>query len=231
MKHHSNSKYDDIIQTVAPLWPWNHLRFWDLYYQRILPQLELEREVIPHQSVWFKALELLPPERVRVVIIGQDPYHTHGVANGLAFSVRPDVKGLPPSLRNIFKEYQNDTGLPEPRTGDLTRWAENGVLLLNSALTVRPGEPGSHRSIGWGSLAYEVVRYISSNFDRKVFILWGKDAAQYEGAIEKGRGHLCIKSPHPSPYSAKSGFFGSRPFTRASRHLGVTPESLWKLPT
>jgi uracil-DNA glycosylase len=167
---------------------------------------------------------------VRVLIVGQDPYPTPGHAVGLSFSVGPEVRRLPSSLVNIFREYSDDLGYPTPTNGDLTPWSERGVLLLNRVLTVAPGQPGSHRGKGWEEVTEQAIRALATREGTPlVAILWGRDArtlAPLLGGI--GR----IESAHPSPYSAASGFFGSRPFSRANRLLeqagGTAIE--WKLP-
>jgi uracil-DNA glycosylase len=167
---------------------------------------------------------------VRVLIVGQDPYPTPGHAVGLSFSVAPQVRRLPGSLVNIFREYGDDLGLPAPSSGDLTPWAERGVLLLNRVLTVAPGQPGSHRGKGWEEVTEQAIRALAARAGSPlVAILWGRDARTLAPLLE-GAGR--IESAHPSPYSAASGFFGSRPFTRANRLLeqqGAEPID-WKLP-
>jgi uracil-DNA glycosylase len=167
---------------------------------------------------------------VRVLIVGQDPYPTPGHAVGLSFSVAPQVRRLPGSLVNIFREYGDDLGFPAPSSGDLSPWAERGVLLLNRVLTVAPGQPGSHRGKGWEEVTEQAIRALAARPDSPlVAILWGRDARTLAPLLE-GAGR--IESAHPSPYSAASGFFGSRPFTRANRLLeqqGAEPID-WKLP-
>jgi uracil-DNA glycosylase len=171
-----------------------------------------------------------PFEGVRVLIVGQDPYPTPGHAVGLSFSVAPEVRRLPGSLVNIFREYSDDLGYPTPTTGDLTPWSERGVLLLNRVLTVQPGKPGSHRGKGWEEVTEQAIRALAA---RKtvplVAILWGRDARTLVPLLE---GIPAIESAHPSPYSAANGFFGSRPFSRANQLLeqeGAEPVD-WKLP-
>lgn len=151
-----------------------------------------------------------------VVIIGQDPYIHAGQAHGLSFSVQ--CRALPPSLQNIYKELHTDLGLDIPTTGDLTPWARQGVLLLNSSLTVRDGVSNSHKDLGWYYLTANVVAHLNYSPNRVVYILWGKFAQGYEQYIDTSR-HFCIKSPHPSPMSASYGFFGSRPFSRCNAKL------------
>jgi len=166
---------------------------------------------------------------VRVLIVGQDPYPTPGHAVGLAFSVAPQVRPLPHSLVNIFREYSEDLGYPTPATGDLTPWTERGVLLLNRVLTVQPGKPGSHRGRGWEEVTEQAIRALAARGEPLVAILWGRDARTLAPLLE---GMPRIESAHPSPYSAASGFFGSRPFSRANQLLeqeGAEPVD-WKLP-
>src|SRR5437763_27559 len=154
---------------------------------------------------------------VRVLIAGQDPYPTPGHAVGLSFSVAPQVRRLPGSLVNIFREYGDDLGFPAPSCGDLSPWAERGVLLLNRVLTVAPGQPGSHRGKGWEEVTEQAIRALAARRDSPlVAILWGRDARTLVPLLQ---GVGCIESAHPRPYSAASGFFGSRPFTRANRLL------------
>ena len=170
----------------------------------------------PARSI-FAAFDASPFESTKVVIIGQDPYHGPGQANGLAFSVNPGVP-LPPSLRNILAEVQADTGAPAPPDGDLTRWARQGVLLLNTSLTVRAGQPKSHSGIGWERLTDAAVRALARRREGLVFILWGADAARKAQMIDPQR-HLVLTSVHPSPLSAHRGFFGNHQFSRANEYL------------
>ena len=186
-----------------------------------------------------------PFAAVRVLIVGQDPYPTPGYAVGLSFSVAPDVRRLPGSLVNIFREYSEDLGYPTPTTGDLTPWAERGVLLLNRVLTVQPGKPGSHRGKGWEEVTDQAIRALAARKpaaaggqvgkagrvggEPLVAILWGRDARTLAPLLE---GIPAVESAHPSPYSAANGFFGSRPFSRANHLLeqeGAQPVD-WKLP-
>ena len=166
---------------------------------------------------------------VRVLIVGQDPYPTPGHPVGLSFSVAPDVRRLPGSLANIFREYSEDLGYPAPANGDLTPWSQRGVLLLNRVLTVQPGKPGSHRGKGWEEVTEQAIRALAAREAPLVAILWGRDARTLVPLL----GDIpCIESAHPSPYSASSGFFGSHPFSRANRLLeqqGAGPVD-WKLP-
>lgn len=170
-----------------------------------------------------------PFDAVRVLIVGQDPYPTVGHAVGLSFSVAPDVRPLPRSLDNIFKEYCEDLGLPRPATGDLTPWAQQGVMLLNRVLTVRPGTPASHRGKGWEAVTECAIRALVARNRPLVAILWGRDAATLKPMLGDTR---TIESAHPSPLSASRGFFGSRPFSRANgllEQMGAEPVD-WRLP-
>ena len=171
-----------------------------------------------------------PFSEVRVLIVGQDPYPTPGHAVGLSFSVAPDVRRLPPSLVNLFREYGEDLGYPEPSCGDLTPWTERGVLLLNRVLTVSPKQPGSHRGKGWEEITEQAIRALAARDSSPlVAILWGRDARTLVPLLD---GVPCIESAHPSPYSAASGYFGSRPFSRANQLLEQRGgEAIdWKLP-
>jgi len=166
---------------------------------------------------------------VRVLIVGQDPYPTPGHAVGLSFSVAPDVRPVPRSLANIYREYVDDLGLPRPSTGDLTPWTRHGVLLLNRVLTVAPGNPGSHRGKGWEQVTEQAIRALVDRDEPLVAILWGKDAATLGPLLEDVPQ---IRSAHPSPMSADRGFFGSRPFSRANSELADlgADEIDWRLP-
>ena len=173
-----------------------------------------------------------PLEKVRVLIVGQDPYPTPGHAVGLSFSVAPDVRPLPRSLENIFKEYISDLNYPQPANGDLTPWAERGVMLLNRVLTVRPGSPASHRGKGWEAVTECAIRALVARRQPLVAVLWGRDAATLKPMLD-GQHCVAIESPHPSPLSASRGFFGSRPFSRANELLekmGAEPID-WHLPS
>jgi uracil-DNA glycosylase len=172
-----------------------------------------------------------PLEQVRVLIVGQDPYPTPGHAVGLSFSVAADVQPLPRSLANIFAEYVDDLGHPAPTTGDLTQWAERGVMLLNRVLTVRPGTPASHRGQGWEAVTECAIRALVAREQPLVAVLWGRDASTLKPMLV-GNDCVAIESPHPSPLSASRGFFGSRPFSRANELLekmGADPID-WRLP-
>ncbi|MCM1337612.1 MAG: uracil-DNA glycosylase [Candidatus Amulumruptor caecigallinarius] len=183
-----------------------------------------EATVYPPAGRIFAAFDACPADRVKVVILGQDPYHGPGQANGMCFSVGPGVE-LPPSLVNIFKEVSTDTGTAFPADGDLSRWAEQGVLLLNSALTVDAHAAGSHRGYGWERLTDAAIAAISASQPAVVFMLWGSWAQRKSELIDNSR-HLVLTAPHPSPLSAYRGFFGCRHFTRANDWLiskGLTP--------
>jgi len=172
-----------------------------------------------------------PFDRVRVLIVGQDPYPTPGHAVGLSFSVAPDVRPLPRSLDNIFAEYRKDLGYPAPATGDLTPWCERGVTLLNRVLTVRPGAPASHRGKGWEAVTECAIRALVARSKPLVAVLWGRDASTLKPMLE-GSDCVAIESAHPSPLSASRGFFGSRPFSRANElleQMGAEPID-WRLP-
>jgi uracil-DNA glycosylase len=171
----------------------------------------------PPKKDIFRALELTPFEKIKAVILGQDPYHGDKQANGLAFSVHKDIR-IPPSLRNIYEELNSDLGLAKPKHGDLTKWAKEGVLLLNSILTVKPHEPASHRGVGWEEYTDKIIQKINDKKENVVFILWGNYAQEKGKYIDREK-HLVIESPHPSPFSARKGFFGSKPFSRCNTYL------------
>lgn len=174
--------------------------------------------VYPRNSDIFNAFELCPFDEVKVAILGQDPYHGAQQAHGLSFSVQDGIKP-PPSLRNIFKELANEyPDFKEPKSGNLSAWAKQGVLLLNATLTVGAGKPGSHQNQGWEVFTDEVIRKVSELKEHVVFILWGNYARQKKALIDASK-HLIIESAHPSPFSAHSGFFGSKPFSRANAYL------------
>jgi len=175
------------------------------------------RTVYPSHKNILKALEITPLEEVKVVIIGQDPYHGPGQAHGLSFSVPNGIK-MPPSLLNIFKELSMDLNIPQPSNTDLTPWAKQGVLLLNTTLTVLGGNPMSHANLGWETLTDEILQCVNEAKESVVFILWGAHAQKKMPFIDQ-RKHLIIKSPHPSPLSAHRGFFGSKPFSQTNEFL------------
>ena len=185
--------------------------------------------IYPPAGQVFAALEMTPPETVRVVIVGQDPYHGEDQAHGLSFSVPEGVK-FPPSLRNIFKELAADLQIPPPESGDLSGWAKQGVLLLNSTLTVRAHEAGSHRGHGWEAFTDAVLQAVNRISPPCVFILWGSDAQKKRSLIDETR-HRVLAGAHPSPLSAYRGFFGSRPFSAANallQELGREPVN-WQI--
>lgn len=173
--------------------------------------------VYPPAGKIFAAFEACPFDDVKVVILGQDPYHGPGQANGLCFSVADGIR-FPKSLQNIFKEVVSDTGTPIPTSGNLERWARQGVLLLNSSLTVRAGQAASHAGHGWETFTDAVIRCLNDSRDNLVFILWGKYAISKGTFIDRNR-HLVLQSPHPSPLSASQGFFGNRHFSRTNEFL------------
>jgi len=188
------------------------------------------KRIFPKGSEWFRALDLTPLERVRVVILGQDPYHGEGQAHGLCFSVEPGVPP-PPSLINIFKELDSDLGIEPARHGLLDHWARQGVLLLNSVLTVEMGRAASHRDRGWERFTDAVVAEVNAKPEPVVFLLWGSYAQKKAAFVDEAR-HLVLKAPHPSPLSAHSGFFGCRHFSKANAFLasrGLAPID-WALP-
>lgn len=197
-----------------------HREFAKDYFRKLIDFVKSEYKsdtIFPPGKDIFRAFDLTSVDDVKVVILGQDPYHTPGVANGLAFSVHSDNK-LPPSLRNIYKELQSDLGVDSPENGDLSKWAKQGVLLLNSTLTVRKSDAGSHQGKGWEDFTDEVIKALSEIKENLVFILWGA-YAQKKGSVIDEKKHLVIKSAHPSPFSADRGFFGSKPFSRANEYL------------
>lgn len=194
--------------------PWADLPFFAADYPRIAAATGGD-DILPPAHQRFAALDLCPPDATRVVILGQDPYPTPGHAHGLAFSVEPDVRPLPRSLTNIFKEMHDDIGAV-PATGDLRGWARQGVLLLNTALSVPAGQAGAHAKLGWSALTAQVLDRLS---DRpRAFVLWGGHAQGFRDHI-RGDGHLILTSAHPSPLSARRGFFGSRPFSTVNNWL------------
>lgn len=177
----------------------------------------LKGPVFPHPSRVFRAFELVKPEEVRAVILGQDPYHTPGVADGLAFSTLPD-NPIPPSLLNIFKEIEAEFGITCEKNPDLTRWAQQGVLLLNASLSVKSGQANSHADYGWHTFTDAVISAVSSTREHVVFLLWGAFAGKKEDLIDWTK-HLVLKSPHPSPLSASKGFFGNNHFKLANEYI------------
>ncbi|MCB1002288.1 MAG: uracil-DNA glycosylase [Acidimicrobiales bacterium] len=215
---------------------WNPLlrgEFDEPYWHDLQAFVRSERErfpVYPPVDQVFRALHLTPHERTRVVLLGQDPYHGPGQAHGLCFSVARGVKP-PPSLVNVFQELRTDLGIDPPGHGDLAHWADQGVLLLNTCLTVRGGAAGSHHGKGWERFTDQVLRAVNDKPDRVVFLLWGAPARRKASLVDTTR-HVVIQSAHPSPLSAHQGFFGSRPFSRTNAALdevGATPID-WRLP-
>jgi uracil-DNA glycosylase len=184
--------------------------------------------VFPSEREVFAALQLTPPGAVRVVIVGQDPYHGSGQAHGLSFSVHQGTR-IPPSLRNIYAELNTDLEIPIPTHGNLEAWAKQGVLLLNTSLTVREGEAGSHSGQGWETFTDAIISYLGSRQQHIVFVLWGAHAGKKTSLIDQH--HTVITSVHPSPLSAHRGFFGSRPFSQANRALADhnQPQINWRL--
>ncbi|MGM8851706.1 uracil-DNA glycosylase [Salinicola halophyticus] len=186
--------------------------------------------IYPHSSHWFRAFELTPLDQVKVVILGQDPYHGPHQAHGLCFSVRPGVP-TPPSLQNIYKELATDVATTPVNHGFLESWAEQGVMLLNSVLTVEQGNAGSHRNRGWETFTDRAIQVINEHCDGVVFLLWGSYAQKKASFVDRGK-HLVLHAPHPSPLSAHRGFFGTRHFSQANAFLanrGLTPIE-WQLP-
>ena len=181
-------------------------------------------KIYPPGALIFNAFDVCPFEKVKAVIIGQDPYHGPGQAHGLCFSVKDGVE-FPPSLINIFKEIESDMGIPQPSSGDLTRWARQGVLLLNATLTVRAHQAGSHQKKGWEEFTDYVIKILNSEKKNIVFFLWGSYAQKKGESIDRSR-HLVLESVHPSPLSASKGFFGNRHFSRCNDYLvsnGIEP--------
>ena len=185
--------------------------------------------ILPSQDLWFEALRRTPPERVRAVILGQDPYHGPGQAHGLSFSVRRGV-AVPPSLRNVFRELADDLGIPPASHGCLEAWADQGVLLLNVSLTVRAHRPGSHAGRGWEAITDAVVAHVAAG-PPTAFLLWGRHAQETAAPVD-GTRHLVIRTSHPSPYAAAKGFLGSRPFSRTNAFLEAHKRGTidWRLP-
>jgi uracil-DNA glycosylase len=203
------------------------------YFQQIVLHLKTERTqgktIYPPGSFIFNAFNKTPFDKVKVVILGQDPYHGSGQAHGLCFSVQNGVPP-PPSLLNIFKELQDDIGIQIPHHGNLTKWAEHGIFLLNASLTVRAGEPMSHAKIGWAEFTDTVIRKISDKKEHVVFMLWGKFAQEKRTLIDDTK-HLILRTVHPSPLSAHAGFFGCKHFSKANAYLvskGIDPVD-WSL--
>ncbi|KQZ49659.1 uracil-DNA glycosylase [Rhizobium sp. Root149] len=196
----------------------------------LLKEKEAGKHIFPKGSEYFRALDLTPLDQVKVVILGQDPYHGAGQAHGLCFSVQPGIR-IPPSLVNIYKEMQSDLGIPPAKHGFLEHWAKQGVLLLNSVLTVEEGKAAAHQGKGWERFTDAVIRAVNEDCSHVVFMLWGS-YAQKKAAFVDQRRHLVLKAPHPSPLSAHNGFFGSGHFSKANAYLisnGREPVD-WQLP-
>lgn len=202
------------------------------YYQQLRKQLQTEYQtkvIYPDQQDIFNALHYTSYKDTKVVIIGQDPYHGPGQAHGLSFSVKPGVK-IPPSLRNIYKELQEDVGCSIPNHGYLVEWAKQGVLMLNAVLTVQAGNANSHKGLGWELFTNRVIEILNQRETPVIFILWGNFAQQKQQLITSSH-HFIIKSPHPSPLSSHNGFFGSRPFSKSNMHLREigSKEIVWQI--
>lgn len=209
--------WDDVLASV-----WNSNGFHN--FMNMVKEKYRENTCFPEYNNIFNALKLTPYKDVKVVILGQDPYHGTGEAHGLSFSVQKGVK-KPPSLKNIFKELKDDLGYDEPIDGDLTAWAKQGVLLLNSVLTVEKDKAASHKDLGWNLLTDHIIKLLNQKQEPVVFILWGNFARNKKVFITNSK-HLIIESPHPSPFSANSGFFGSKPFSKTNNFLiknNITP--------
>lgn len=204
------------------------------YFRRLEEFVAGERrefEVYPAEDETFQALELTPFRKVNVVLLGQDPYPGPNQAHGLCFSVKPGV-AVPASLRNVFKELKSDIhGFRIPNNGYLASWAEQGILMLNTVLTVRAGAIGSHRGKGWETFTDAVIERVNAKKETVVFVLWGRDAQSKAAKIDDGR-HVIIRGAHPSPLSARNGFFGTRPFSAVNRALKAAgkPEIDWQIP-
>jgi len=202
--------------------------------QFLVAERQAGKRIFPKGNEWFRALDLTPLEDVRVVILGQDPYHGEGQAHGLCFSVQPGVR-TPPSLVNIYKELETDLGIPPARHGFLEHWAKQGVLLLNAVLTVQMGMAASHQGRGWEKFTDAVIRLVNARAEPVVFMLWGSYAqkkAAFVDSVDKGGRHLVLKAVHPSPLSAYAGFFGCGHFSKANAFLkahGQKPID-WQLP-
>ncbi len=211
----------NLLEQIPPSWQ-SALQpeFQKPYLQKLEGFLESERaqhQVFPPEEQVFHALKVTPLDRVKVLIVGQDPYHDDGQAHGLAFSVQPGVR-VPPSLANMYKELETDLGIPKLKSGFLEGWAKQGVLLLNTSLTVRAHQAGSHKNQGWEKLTDAIISAVSQKPERVVFVLWGAHAQKKLPLIDTSR-HVVIQSAHPSPLSAHNGFFGSKPFSKINAAL------------
>ncbi len=205
-----NNDWDEVLSSV-----WNSPGY--KKFMSIIDKKYSETTCFPEYNDIFNALKLTPYSKVKVVILGQDPYHGTGEAHGLSFSVKDDIK-KPPSLKNIFKELHDDLGYPEPKSGNLEKWAKEGVLLLNSVLTVEKDKAASHKDLGWEILTDHIIKLLNMKETPIVFILWGNFAKKKKVYITNKK-HLIIESPHPSPFSAYTGFFGSKPFSKTNNFL------------
>lgn len=189
------------------------------YFEKLMNFIEDEYSkytIYPDRNNIYNALKLTPPDKVKVVILGQDPYINKNQANGLSFSVQPGI-AIPPSLRNIFREQRKDLGIIQPNSGDLTKWAEQGVLLLNTTLTVRAGLSNSHQGKGWGIFTDSIIKYLGQK-ENIVFMLWGNNAKAKRKLIDSSK-NLILEAAHPSPLSATRGFFGCQHFSKANNYL------------
>lgn len=205
-----NNDWDEVLSSV-----WNSPEY--KKFMSIIDKKYAETTCFPEYSDIFNALKLTPYSKVKVVILGQDPYHGTGQAHGLSFSVKDGIK-KPPSLKNIFKELHDDLGYSEPTSGNLEKWAKEGVLLLNSVLTVEKDKAASHKDLGWEILTDHIINLLNMKETPIVFILWGNFARKKKVYITNKK-HLIIESPHPSPFSAYTGFFGSKPFSKTNNFL------------
>lgn len=205
-----NNDWDEVLSSV-----WNSPGY--KKFMSIIDKKYSETTCFPEYNDIFNALKLTPYSKVKVVILGQDPYHGTGEAHGLSFSVKDDIK-KPPSLKNIFKELHDDLGYPEPKSGNLEKWAKEGVLLLNSVLTVEKDKAASHKDLGWEILTDHIIKLLNMKETPILFILWGNFAKKKKVYITNKK-HLIIESPHPSPFSAYTGFFGSKPFSKTNNFL------------
>jgi uracil-DNA glycosylase len=222
--HHSQHHQPDVGREIALEDSWKSRlleEFQKPYMQKLKTFLKSEKQkkkiIYPPGPEIFTALNSTPFEDVRVVILGQDPYHGPGQAHGLSFSVKDGVP-FPPSLQNILKELHNDLGYPMPKSGNLIKWAKHGVLLLNASLTVEQGKPMSHQNAGWEQFTDKIIHLLNEEREHLVFILWGSFAQKKAQFVDRKK-HLVIASPHPSPLSAHRGFFGSKPFSKANAYL------------
>lgn len=202
--------WDEVLKVI-----WKNEKF-KKFYQEIINEYEI-KTIFPPQDYIFNALKLTSYKDTKVVIVGQDPYHGVGEAHGLSFSVQKGIK-IPPSLQNIYKELQSDLGIPPKDNGELTGWAQQGVLLLNAVLTVEKDKAASHQGKGWEILTDYIIKTLNLKEEPVVFILWGNFAKEKAKLITNPK-HFIITSPHPSPFSAYSGFFGSKPFSKANDYL------------